>query len=300
MKRSLKTENQWLQKDLEIVLKLMLKDDPREKVQEWIRLNDLVITVSDSKSGTDGDCFLYFDNKKKSMKITLTKKVMRSKFICWRLSILLHEICHFLQFRKEEVTKDNLIPEHEHHGLAWRQIVQESISRGNLKDSAFLERSTKPKCLFSRHCKWCSTKNSRMSVSVEKLYQPPKVTKFKGVCEFCDAPGAIRLIPHIQSSQSCFESYNLEYGVNWHGVTKSNHAILQRRKKRPNTKESVCEHCETSNDSSLPNHLEYHLVCRNQYMKDCKVTKFEDLKKILHRERKRINKKNSRAKSTKK
>ena len=175
-------EKQWLQKDLEIILKLMLKDDPRQKVQEWIRSKDLVIIVSDSKnSGNDGNCFLYFDDKKKkSMKITLTKQVMRSNFICWRLSILLHEICHFLQFREDSVTKDKLIPQHEHHGLAWRQIVQESISRGNLKDSAFLERSTKAKCLFSRHCKWCSTKESRMSVSVEKLYQPPKVNKFKG------------------------------------------------------------------------------------------------------------------------
>ena len=302
MKKSLKKEKECLKKDFDIVVKCLLKDEPKKKVQKWLMSKELELDVSDSKNNrNDGDCYLYFDKKKKkSIKIAMTKKVMNTKFICWRMSILIHEIGYFLQFMEGSVTKDNLIPEHEHHGGAWANILKESVSRSKLKISAFAERSSKAKCLFSKHCKWCSTKSSRMSVDVEKLYESAKVSKFGRICKHCEAPDAIRLLPHIQNSEHCLEQYKLEYGDNWQSVVQPNHAILQRRNKRPITNKSVCVYCPNTKDCFLLNHLEYNPVCAEKYIEENNVNTLEGLQSVLLKKRKRKNKQESRARNRQK
>lgn len=280
-----------------------MKDEPAERLKKMYDSKDLQLTISNpKKTDNDGIAKLYYDKDvygKKYVYIDVTKKVMNSKYVCWRMSILLHELGHCLQFMDDKVTPKKPVPAHEIHGDAWENELKKSVCRGKLKVFSFLERSPKAKCLFQRNCLWCSTKESRMSIDVKKLNQIPEESEFGGSCLKCETH-PVRLVPHIKKSETCLIRYIEKFGHDWQNIVQPKHAMLQRRKKRPCSSESICRYCKSSSDKNLPKHLAYNEECRNRYMIKFKATNVINLMILLKRERKRKNKQESRARKIQK
>ena len=112
-----------------------------------------------------------FDEKNRTIKqstVTIKKKVALSKHICWRMSILLHELAHVLHYFniKRQIMND------ETHGQDWMIKLTTAIERGGLKECAKKLESTDPACIYKLNCIWCT--NARMKRVCGKKYQKRK------------------------------------------------------------------------------------------------------------------------------
>ena len=104
-----------------------------------------------------------------------------SKFICWRMATLLHELSHVLHHFYTDVFED------EEHGEDWMIRFEEAICRGELKECAKKLKSPDPACLYKRRCVWCPPNGEKYSSREEFIF--PKIhekSSFGGNCFFAN------------------------------------------------------------------------------------------------------------------
>ena len=236
-----------------------------------------------------------FDKKTRTIKqstVTIKKKVALSKHICWRMSILLHELAHVLHhFNKGPIY------EGEEHGDEWMIELKSTIERGGLKECAKKLRSPSPRCIYKQICPWCTPNGER--VPHNKEYSFPNTqesSRFGGNCLYCFTSEST--IKHLRRSISCREKYVNLYGPTYIAKVKSAVAKEKRQKKKTvNTVgPSVCCFCPAQRDNFLFLHLKANADCAKKYMSLYKCKNEEGLRMKISKEKAKHRKRKQRAK----
>ena len=236
-----------------------------------------------------------FDKKTRTIKqstVTIKKKVALSKHICWRMSILLHELAHVLHhFNKGPIYKG------EEHGDEWMIELKTTIERGGLKECAKKLRSPSPRCIYKQICPWCTPNGER--VPHNKEYSFPNTqesSRFGGNCLYCFTSEST--IKHLRRSISCREKYVNLYGPTYIAKVKSAVAKEKRQKKKTvNTVgPSVCCFCPAQRDNFLFLHLKANADCAKKYMSLYKCKNEEGLRMKISKEKAKHRKRKQRAK----
>ena len=102
---------------------------------------------------------------RKHVKVCINKQVLMSRFVCWRLAVLLHELGHALHFFSNRVPINQVVPSHLHHGKCWKNTLYGAIKddEDNEKLMMFagsLESPTEA-CVYGGPCPWCGPKNRK-------------------------------------------------------------------------------------------------------------------------------------------
>ena len=264
-------------------------------LEQW-KSGNLKLRVS-KKLKKDGETS--FDEKNRTIKqstVTIKKKVALSKHICWRMSILLHELAHVQHYFNTK----GPIYEDETHGKEWMIELKSTIERGGLKECAKKLRSPSPRCIYKQICLWCTPNGER--VPHNKQYSFPNIqetSRFGGNCLYCFTSEST--IKHLKRSISCKEKYVNLYGPQY--VAKVKHAVAKekRQKKRPvnTTGPSVCCFCPAQRDNFLFTHLKANAECVKKYMSKYKCQNEESLRTKISKEKAKQRKRKQRAKHQK-
>ena len=106
----------------------------------------------------DGLTKVFFSGKTKHYEVYILDTVLKSKYSCWRMSILLHELAHVLQYGAPVLKSARQVKRIGKHGQLWDKTVKTSIKEGQMKTNTFLKRSKMQGCLYSKtseKCGWC-------------------------------------------------------------------------------------------------------------------------------------------------
>ena len=106
----------------------------------------------------DGLTKVFFSENKKSFEVYIDSQVMKSKYSCWRMSILLHELAHVLQYDTPTLENASQVDRIAKHGKLWKKTVESSVRDGEMKTNSFLRRSKTQSCLFRssrQKCRFC-------------------------------------------------------------------------------------------------------------------------------------------------
>ena len=147
-----------LQGDFELVLSQFMDIVPGLQLYEFYVSNILELFVwCPITNEEDGLTLLYFDEHgNKKCHIYLREDVLRSQFLCWRYSVMLHELAHSLHFFSDSVKHGKQIPEGDYHGEVFQQVLKEAVNNNKrLIKFALLEQSPNPRCLLQGNCPWC-------------------------------------------------------------------------------------------------------------------------------------------------
>ena len=261
-------------------------------LEQW-KSGNLKLRVS-KKLKKDGETS--FDEKNRTIKqstVTIKKKVALSKHICWRMSILLHELAHVLHYFN---TKGPIYVD-ETHGKKWMVELKSTIERGGLKECAKKLRSPSPRCIYKQICLWCTPNGQR--VPHNKEYSFPNIqetSRFGGNCLYCFTSEST--IKHLKRSISCKEKYVNLYGPQYIAKVKNAVAKEKRQKKRPVniTGPSVCCFCPAQRDNYLFLHLKANADCTKKYMSKYKCQTEEGLRIKISKEKAKLRKRKQRAK----
>ena len=264
-------------------------------LEQW-KSGNLKLRVS-KKLKKDGETS--FDEKNRTIKqstVTIKKKVALSKHICWRMSILLHELAHVLHYFNTK----GPIYEDETHGKEWMIELKSTIERGGLKECAKKLRSPSPRCIYKQICLWCTPNGER--VPHNKQYSFPNIqetSRFGGNCLYCFTSEST--IKHLKRSISCKEKYVNLYGPQYVAKVKNAVAKEKRQKKRPvnTTGPSVCCFCPAQRDNFLFTHLKANAECVKKYMSKYKCQNEESLRTKISKEKAKQRKRKQRAKHQK-
>ena len=264
-------------------------------LEQW-KSGNLKFRVS-KKLKKDGETS--FDEKNRTIKqstVTIKKKVALSKHICWRMSILLHELAHVLHYFNTK----GPIYEDETHGKEWMIELKSTIERGGLKECAKKLRSPSPRCIYKQICLWCTPNGER--VPHNKQYSFPNIqetSRFGGNCLYCSTSEST--IKHLKRSSSCKEKYVNLYGPQYVAKVKNAVAKEKRQKKRPvnTTGPSVCCFCPAQRDNFLFTHLKANAECVKKYMSKYKCQNEESLRTKISKEKAKQRKRKQRAKHQK-
>ena len=229
----------------------------------------------------------------KESTVTIKKKVALSKHICWRMSILLHELAHVLHYFNAK----GPIYVGETHGEEWMIELKSTIERGGLKECAKKLRSPSPRCIYKQVCLWCTPNGER--VSHNKEYSFPNIqetSRFGGNCLYCFTSEST--IKHLKRSISCREKYDNLYGPQYIAKVKNAVAKEKRQKKKPvnTTGPSVCCFCPAQRDNFLFLHLKANADCAKKYMSLYKCQDEEGLRIEVSKEKAKLRKRKQRAK----
>ena len=151
------------------LIKYRIKKTYAAQLLEQWRSGNLKFTVSKTLENDGETSFLSKTTTAiKKSTVTIQRKVAMSKHVCWRMSILLHELAHVLHYFniKRQIMND------ETHGQDWMIKLTTAIERGGLKECAKKLESTDPACIYKLNCIWCT--NARMKRVCGKKYQKRK------------------------------------------------------------------------------------------------------------------------------
>ena len=227
----------------------------------------------------------------KKCTVIIKKSVAMSKFICWRMATLLHELSHVLHHFHTDVFED------EEHGEDWMIRFKETICRGELKECAKKLESPDPACLYKRQrCVWCPPNGEEYSSSEEFIF--PKMhekSSFGGNCFFCFTSDSI--IKHLNRSICCKNKYINIYGPQYKAKLAGLVAKEKRIKKRlgNSTGQAVCRFCPIEGEQFLFVHLRTNADCAKKYMKEYKCQTEEELRQKISKEKARLRKRKQRA-----
>ena len=233
----------------------------------------------------------------KKSTVTIKKSVAESKYICWKMSVLLHELAHVLHY----FNADNPILKEDIHGLDWMVKVKTAIHRGGLKKCAKEERSPHPSCLYKRNCIWCLPDGG--NVQQNKQYDLPtqqEKNKVEGNCLYCYTNDST--IKHLKKSISCKEKYTRLYGPQYKArliqlalketrVQKRVQERVQESKGKP-----VCCFCSSEGDLLLGVHIRNNTDCARKYMDKYQCKNMKELRAKQFRENAKLRKRKQRAK----
>ena len=252
--------------------------------------------VVDEKLDDDGETtFENLDSNSESKKTTvkIKKSVADAVHVCWRMSILLHELLHALHYlgTEEDIFED------ETHGDDWSEILIRATQRGGIKECAKKLVSPLPRCIYKRNCIWCPDKGE--NVKRNEVYIVPKVlkkSKFGGNCQFCFTED--RLPIHLKRSASCKKEYQGILGPQYKSIAKKLTYIDTRVKKREGKKNGppICMFCPAPHDKLLKVHLKANAECEKNYMDRYNCNSKDALYKTLTKVGNRLRKQKQRAK----
>jgi hypothetical protein len=154
--------------------------------------------------------------KEKSIVIYINQKALVSPHVCWRMGIIIHELAHMIQYLHPGLKTVKQIDEIEKHGSLWRNAVETSFKRGNIKENAYILESTEQHCLFHGTCVWCFPEKS-IKQKIEKIKRQQKRTLNQSgpsVCLFCPALGHKYRLRHLHNSKPCTIQYMKKFKVN--------------------------------------------------------------------------------------
>ena len=287
----------YVEEDFLNLAKNTVKDEYADMlVNQWIEGNLLFKT----KSGLKNDGETSFQKRKTKVKkstVTIKKSVAESKYICWKMSVLLHELAHVLHY----FNADNPILKEDIHGLDWMVKVKTAIHRGGLKKCAKEERSSHPSCLYKRNCIWCLPDGGK--VQQNKQYDLPtqqEKNKVEGNCLYCYTNDST--IKHLKKSISCKEKYRILYGPQYKArliqlalketrVQKRVQERVQESKGKP-----VCCFCSSEGDLLLGVHIRNNIDCARKYMDKYQCKNMKELRAKQFRENAKLRKRQQRAK----
>ena len=288
-----KTSKANVETDFLNVVKHKIKESYSAQLLEQWKSGKLKFRVSKTL-GKDGETsFGDWTSTIKRSTVTIKKKVALSKHICWRMSILLHELAHVLHYFN---TKDPIY-EDETHGEEWMIELKSAIERGGLKECSKKLRSPSPRCIYKRNCPWCTPNGEKAPHNKEHSFPNIQETsRFGGNCLFCFTSEST--IKHLKRSISCREKYFNLYGPQYKAKVNNAVAKEKRQKKRPlkTTGPSVCCFCPAQRDNYLFLHLKANADCAKKYMSLYKCKNEEGLRKKISKEKAKQRKRKQRAK----
>ena len=225
--------------------------------------------------------------------VTIKRKVAMSKHVCWRMSVLLHELAHMLH----HFSSKSPIMEDETHGDDWMIQVTSTIERGGLKECAKKLKSPDASCIYKKVCIWCKPIGEKVQKNRE--YILPRInetSQFGGNCLFCYTEDST--IKHLKKSINCKKEYKTLYGPQFVAKVKTVVDKEKRIKKRPEniTGSSVCCFCPAIRDQFLFVHLKANADCANKYLTLYKCQDEEELRKKISKEKAKLRKRKQRAK----
>ena len=245
----------------------------------------------------DGRTVCLFDEKTKEkyIEVYIRKSVVESRFVCWILSTILHELGHVLHYLDPSVTHDNTVPVIQVHGDCWENVLSISVNRGKLKQCAFLLHSPVAKCLYQGACIWCAPEDSAISKDVLLMPKLPEFDLYGGICKFCDTKDK-RPVSHMKKSSECAKKYKEMFGTTYSNIVRKHNGQLQRAKKRGHNCDlpSVCDFCPGAGGKYLQTHLKYSPDCKKKYMDKYEVETDKDLQSQLKKHQNRIAQRNRR------
>ena len=285
-----------VKRDFVNLTKFRIKKKYSEMLLKQWELGNLKLSVS-QKLKNDGettfetsDCITKF----KKSTVTIKKSVAESGHICWRMSILLHELAHVLHYF---ITKDGILID-ETHGEDWRIKLKQSMERGSIKKCAELLESPHPTCLYKRDCIWCLPEGAEAQENVN--YILPRVqerSSFGGNCLFCFTSDST--IKHIKRSNVCKEKYASLYGPEYKAkifqIVAKEKRVMKRQGKPFGT--PVCCFCPGSGDKFLFVHLKFNSECARKYINKYKCQNEEELRDKIFKEKAKLRKRKQRAKA---
>ena len=277
---------------LNVVKHKIKKSYSAQLLEQWTSGN-LKFRVSKTLKKDGETSFGDWTSTIKRSTVTIKKKVALSKHICWRMSILLHELAHVLHYfnAKGPIYVDEI------HGEEWMLELKSTIERGGLKECAKKLRSPSPRCIYKQMCLWCTPNGER--VPHIKEYSFPNIqetSRFGGNCLYCFTSEST--IKHLRRSNSCKEKYEALYGPQYKAKVKNAVAKEKRQKKKPvkTTGPSVCCFCPAHRDNFLFLHLKANADCAKKYMSLYKCKNDEDLRIRISKEKAKQRKRKQRAK----
>ena len=276
------------------LIKYRIKKTYAAQLLEQWRSGNLKFTVSKTLENDGETSFLSKTTTAiKKNTVTIQRKVAMSKHVCWRMSILLHELAHVLHYFNTK----GPIYEDETHGKEWMIELKSTIERGGLKECAKKLRSPSPRCIYKQICLWCTPNGER--VPHNKEYSFPNIqetSRFGGNCLYCFTSEST--IKHLKRSISCKEKYVNLYGPQYIAKVKNAVAKEKRQKKRPVniTGPSVCCFCPAQRDNYLFLHLKANADCTKKYMSKYKCQTEEGLRIKISKEKAKLRKRKQRAK----
>ena len=274
------------------VVKHKIKESYSAQLLEQWKSGNLKFRVSKTLEKDGETSFGDWTSTIKRSTVTIKKRVALSKHICWRMSILLHELAHVLHhFNKGPIY------EGEEHGDEWMIELKSTIERGGLKECAKKLRSPSPRCIYKQICPWCTPNGER--VPHNKEYSFPNTqesSRFGGNCLYCFTSEST--IKHLRRSISCREKYVNLYGPTYIAKVKSAVAKEKRQKKKTvNTVgPSVCCFCPAQRDNFLFLHLKANADCAKKYMSLYKCKNEEGLRMKISKEKAKHRKRKQREK----
>ena len=291
-----KTSKANVETDFLNVVKHKIKKSYSAQLLEQWKSGNLKFRVSKTLKKDGETSFGDWTSAIKRSTVTIKEKVALSKHICWRMSILLHELAHVLHYFN---TKGPIYVD-ETHGKEWMVELKSTIERGGLKECAKKLRSPSPRCIYKQICLWCTPNGER--VPHNKQYSFPNIqetSRFGGNCLYCFTSEST--IKHLKRSISCKEKYVNLYGPQYVAKVKNAVAKEKRQKKRPvnTTGPSVCCFCPAQRDNFLFTHLKANAECVKKYMSKYKCQNEESLRTKISKEKAKQRKRKQRAKHQK-
>ena len=298
--------NTYVEEDFLNLAKNAVKDEYADMlVNQWKEGNLIFKTKPNLKN--DGETSFqrrHSKTKAKKSTVTIKKSVAESKYICWKMSVLLHELAHVLHYFNAE----NPILKEDIHGLDWMVKVKTAIHRGGLKNCAKEERSPHPSCLYKRSCIWCLPDGGKLQQN--KQYDLPtkqEKSKVEGNCLYCYTNDST--IKHLKKSISCQEKYRSLYGPQYKArltqlalkearIQKRVKERVQESQERVQESEGkpVCCFCLSEGDLLLKVHLRNNIDCAMEYMDKYQCNNMKELREKLFRENAKLRKRKQRAK----
>ena len=148
------------------LIKYRIKKTYAAQLLEQWKTGNLKFAVSKTLEN-DGETSFLVKNPRiiKKSTVTIKTKVALSKHVCWRMSILLHELAHVVHYLNinRQIMKD------ETHGEDWMMKVTKTIERGGLKKCAKKLESPDPACIYKKKCVWCTPNGEKISKEKAKL-----------------------------------------------------------------------------------------------------------------------------------
>ena len=225
--------------------------------------------------------------------VTIKRKVAMSKHVCWRMSVLLHELAHALH----HFSSKSPIMEDETHGEDWMIQITSTMERGGLKECAKKLKSPGASCIYKKECTWCIPNGEKMQQNREYIW--PRInetSQFGGNCLFCYTGDST--IKHLKKSIQCKKEYKKLYGPQFIAKVKKVVDKEKRIKKKPVkiSGPSVCCFCPAIRDQFLFVHLKTNAECAKKYLTLYKCQDEEGLRKKISREKAKLRKRKQRAK----
>ena len=155
---SFNTLEELLDADFHKLLKHKVNHEQASQLWDLFHSETVKLYVWENTVDLDGLTKISFIESKKCFDVYIEAQVLKSKYSCWRMSIVLHELMHVLQYFTPALKTAEQVKQIAEHGQLWKNTVETSIRKGRMKRDVIHRRSKIQRCLYSgsrKKCRWC-------------------------------------------------------------------------------------------------------------------------------------------------